>query len=305
MIKNGIPGGKGKIYYNDLKLKFEGEWEKGVFEGKGVYFYHNDPFGKIKYVGEFHKGKKEGQGRCYNKDGILFEGKYASDEAIAGLFNLDNGRKYIGTLKDYRFLQGTSYDKNGRVEYTGDWKDGFYEGRGIYYFPKKNQKDRYEGDFHKNKPEGKGTYYYKDGATLEGDFVDGVCIKGTGISQDGYKFEGYVKEEEFEGVVCVYHKGILQYKGEFKNTKRNGKGVNFYSNGEIFVGEFVNGEAYKGKKYLSDGSKYEGTIKHRLYDGKGKLFDIEGKLIYEGEFAEGLFHGKGIFHSKSGAVYEG
>ena len=50
---------------------------------------------------------------------------------------------------------------------------------------------------------------------------------------------------------------------------------------------------------------YEGEYKNDLYDGKGKLFYENGKY-YEGEFVEGLKHGKGILFYKDGKIkYDG
>ena len=48
------------------------------------------------------------------------------------------------------------------------------------------------------------------------------------------------------------------------NGKRNGKGIEYYYNGElIFEGEYVNGERW---------------------NGKGKEYDEFGILIFEGEY---------------------
>ena len=38
----------------------------------------------------------------------------------------------------------------------------------------------------------------------------------------------------------------------------------------------------------------------------GKLYNLEGSLIYEGEFKNGRYHGKGILYNSDGSVkYEG
>ena len=51
------------------------------------------------------------------------------------------------------------HNKNGAI-YEGDWKNGLFEGKGIYYYI---NGDRYEGDFKNDKREGKGIYYYNSG----------------------------------------------------------------------------------------------------------------------------------------------
>ena len=46
----------------------------------------------------------------------------------------------------------------------------------------------------------------------------------------------------------------LIYEGEYLNGKRNGKGKEYYSNGELKVeGEYINGKRWNGKGYNNDG----------------------------------------------------
>ena len=49
------------------------------------------------------------------------------------------------------------------------------------------------------------------------------------------------------------------YQGERKNGKKNGYGVNFFTNGDKYEGEFRN-DSYHGKGMYSwsDGKRYEG-----------------------------------------------
>ena len=58
------------------------------------------------------------------------------------------------------------YSNNGD-RFEGDYKNGKYEGKGIYYF---NNGDRYEGDYKNDKAEGNGIYYSKDGVAASSSF---------------------------------------------------------------------------------------------------------------------------------------
>ena len=84
----------------------------------------------------------------------------------------------------------------------------------------------------------------------------------------------------------------LIFEGEYLNGKRNGKGKEYYNNGNLkFEGEYLNGKIWNGKGYNIDG-KMEFEIK----EGKGtiKIYDyIEGQLEYEGEYLNGERNGKG------------
>ena len=43
---------------------------------------------------------------------------------------------------------------------------------------------------------------------------------------------------------------ILIFKGKYKNKKRNGKGKEYYENGNLrFEGEYINDKKCKGKGY--------------------------------------------------------
>ena len=62
-------------------------------------------------------------------------------------------------------------------KYEGDWKEGFFEGIGIFYL--KNG-ERFEGRFKDNKYNGYGKYFYINGEWLEGifknDHPSGNCL---------------------------------------------------------------------------------------------------------------------------------
>ena len=64
-IKNG--NGHIKIYHDNGKLKFEGEYLNGERNGKGKEYYIN---GEIKFKGDYLNGKIW-NGKGYNKNGKI------------------------------------------------------------------------------------------------------------------------------------------------------------------------------------------------------------------------------------------
>ena len=59
----------------------------------------------------------------------------------------------------------------------------------------------------------------------------------------------------------------LKFEGEYLNEKRNGKGKEYYSDGNLkFEGEYLNG---------------------KKWNGKGKEYDFDRKLKFEGEYLNG------------------
>ena len=80
------------------------------------------------------------------------------------------------------------------------------------------------------------------------------------------------------------------FEGEYLNSKRNGKGKNFFKNGNIyFEGEYLNGKRWNGKIY-----NYKGNEEYEIKNGNGtiKQFIFRGKLVFEGEYSNGQRNGK-------------
>ena len=93
---NGQRNGKGKEYYYDGKLEFEGEYLKGnKWNGKGydskknIVYELKDGKGLIKlydilgkflsFEGEYLNGQINGKGKKYNYDGnLIFEGEFVN-----------------------------------------------------------------------------------------------------------------------------------------------------------------------------------------------------------------------------------
>jgi len=148
----------------------------------------------------------------------------------------------------------------------------------------------------KEKIKGKEYFGYDDLLIFEGEYLNG-------------KRNGKGKEYN-------YNSSKLEYEGEYLNGKRNGKGKEFYYNGKLrFEGEYLNGKRNGiGKEYSFEqklrfdgefikGNKYNGKgyddktseIKYELKNGKGFIteYDLNGCLIFEGEYLNGRRNGKG------------
>jgi len=78
------------------------------------------------------------------------------------------GEVYIGDWKDNeKDGFGIQYNNNKNKEYEGNFKNGFFEGKGVYYY---NNGYRYEGDWKNNKREGDGIMCYQSGGKSMGKF---------------------------------------------------------------------------------------------------------------------------------------
>ena len=180
----------------------------------------------------------------------------------------------------------------------------------------------FEGFYVNEKKNGKGVEYNERGNVIfEGEYID------------NQKWNGFEKEyDEDTGnliLICEYkngkkegkreeydkYTGQLLFKGIYLNGKKNGKceeyklilkEKNNFKNDyspysykskliKIFSGEYSNGERVKGREYNYDEKLvYEGEYLNDKKNGKGKTYDENGKLKYDGEYLNGIKNGKGI-----------
>ena len=123
-------------------------------------------------------------------------------------------------------------------------EDGF----GIQYFPKSNAK--YVG-------------YFRNGRRID------FCLFEN--KSKFYTYKGEIKNN-FTGIYGIYYNYEKQvsYEGEWLHNRKEGIGIEIYSDGSKYQGEHKNGAKHGlGIYNWSDGSSYEGEWKLNLMDGYG------------------------------------
>jgi hypothetical protein len=73
---NGEKTKFGKLYNDEGRLIYEGEYKNGIRNGEGTYYYNRG----LKYEGQFLNGLREGQGIFYWEDGTRWEGPFKNNE---------------------------------------------------------------------------------------------------------------------------------------------------------------------------------------------------------------------------------
>jgi hypothetical protein len=160
----------------------------------------------------------------------------------------------------------------------------------------------YEGDFRKkndpdenSKFEGKGVLYLNCGNgqsfddRFEGEWKNGEIYIGKVILGGRKKYEGEFKNYKKEGKGILFHlNGKKYYEGEWKYGKQDGSGIAYNFNGDmIYEGGWKNGAGDGiGIYYYPCGDIYEGEFKNNIQDGKGKMIYFDGRVI-EGEWKNG------------------
>ena len=207
------------------------------------------------------------------------------------------------TLLNYKFLSGRCIVYNNGNNGNGKGKE--YDGH--------TNKLIFEGEYLNKKRNGKGKEY-----NLYGELIfDGEYLKG--------KRHGKGKEYEDS------KNNILIYVGEYLNGLKNGKGKEYDLYGKLYEGEYLNGKKHgKGKEYDTNGKliyegeyvngkKINGNIENKrtivrkasgrnikLFEGeingKGKEYDYDGNMIFEGEYLNGKRHGNGNGYNDNGEL---
>ena len=161
---------------NENIVIFKGEYKSMRRNGKGKEFYKD---GKVQFEGEY-KDNKRWNGKIYNKAGIeefeIIDGSgYIREYNINGIIIYEGdivhgikegfGKEYFGGKIEYegifrngkRDIEGTEYYTNGNIEYKGEYKSGEKNGKGKTYEDDGNL--LYDGEYSNGFKNGNGEEY--------------------------------------------------------------------------------------------------------------------------------------------------
>ncbi len=199
--------------------------------------------------------------------------------------------------KGERFLYIGEIDKNQKPS-----------GFGVLYT---SHEEKYEGNFNKGKLIGIGRYINKDGTCYEGIFKNNKLVSKAKIiknNENGQKVIYFGETINFKknGKGEETCEGEYRYVGDFENDLKNGNGrLEYLDYGEIYEGEFKNGEFYgKGLFIWSNNEQYNGDFVKGVMHGKGKYKWPDG-FEYEGDYNNGIKEGMGTYKYKDGRVFKG
>lgn len=127
------------VYLAGNPVCYVGEFEKGEYSGKGSTFYaavaQDEETGEVRCgvsatTGEFKDGKANGKVKEYTLGYLSYDGEMKDDQYDGEgttYYYLTNQKAYVGGLKNgVQNGQGTEYDRDGNVVYSGEWSNGDY-----------------------------------------------------------------------------------------------------------------------------------------------------------------------------------
>ena len=117
-----------------------------------------------------------------------------------------------------------------------------------------------------------------------------------------WRYVGQIVNGLREGKGIEYYNDGNRYEGDFRNDKREGKGIFYYNNGDRYEGDFKNGNMEgKGIFYFNNGERYEGDWKNNNMEGKAIFYFKNGDRSM-GDWKSGTRIGKHVMLTKNGKV---
>ena len=178
--------------------------------GTGNFVYADSS----KYYGEWKNGKRSGKGRVTKTDGTEVAGKWENDEITGkGKINFPDKYVYEGEIKD-NLANGVGTlsfsDDSRKLEYKGFFTNGKLNGKGEYYglienSKYKRQEETYKGDFKNGLYDGYGVY------ELTSHYPK-AKVKGldTKITDDGQWKKGKKYDPVKDRVYSLEEKAVLK-----------------------------------------------------------------------------------------------
>mmetsp|Transcript_13350 Transcript_13350/g.11847 ORF Transcript_13350/g.11847 Transcript_13350/m.11847 type:complete len:184 (+) Transcript_13350:117-668(+) len=162
--------------------------------------------------------------------------------------------------------------------------------RNISFFLTESQSSKIEPpEFNQNLEERDWKVLVENFYSYKGQWIKGTDIRegyGIQIHYDGSKYEGFFKNNHFEGHGnYITNENI--YDGTFKKSKLHGEGIHVSQTGITYIGQFKKGLRQGIGKYSTvEGYFYDGEWANDLENGKGKL-TIRDVSSYQGQFRKG------------------
>lgn len=317
------------------KKLYEGEWKNNKYDGDGKQyilrdgswfqgrFSNGEPVGimsgyskdgALLYRGEYHDGKRDGSGICYDNGEKIYEGELSSGTRNGKGHEFADGMCiYSGNfINDKRNGFGTSYTPEGEIEYSGIWKDGFYDGLGLLY---EDGEPRFAGSFVMGVLDGRINEIQNGKVVKECIYSDGRCVYMREYINNGttLKYDGHVKKGLYEGMGCnfsacgeINFEGIFKKNEPFKNMKIKRKNLEPlpYCDeiDESGYNRYISGPNYVVEQEYNGGT-YSGLIVNGKPEGKGTLLYADHG--YVGDFSDGIACGNGTIYEWDGSEISG
>ena len=237
---------------------------------------------------------------------------YKKWTSCVGTYTFSNGDKYVGEFKDDKFHgKGTYTFANGN-KYVGEWKNDKKHGKGTYTFADGR---KYIGEWKNGKRYKKGTIIYPKDPKDPKDYNYLPKCEGDDFKKWNNCYGIYVWSLPLEQAMTdryIKWKESVEYslasQGRFWDAYGPGGVENIppaeISNMPESKEKILSKSLEPLNRIPNEGDKYEGDWKDGMLHGKGTYTWAVGHK-YVGGWKNGKMHGKGTFTNASGSKYVG
>lgn len=192
---------------------------------------------------------------------------------------MKDGSFYEGEFRDGEMTgKGYKYDKTRETEYTGDFLEGHYQGKGVL---RCRNKYVYEGDFDNNMKHGYGELNeFKMNQNFKGQwYLNKRHGQGSQKYSDGSVYTGDWIRDKRQGHGDLEYSNGNVYDGQWRNDLMNGHGFYKSVDGYSYEGIFENGLPVKFATQLV--FDFPEEKKFEIYEGFSSQFKIGVKSLNE------------------------
>ncbi len=184
-----------------------------------------------------------------------------------GTYKYPSGATYIGKFHKGKMNGwGMCTYSNGGI-YKGEWLNGYPHGKGKKVLANKKE---WSGVWIKGRP------LDSQGNTIDLEALLNGVPKNTKetLAAKSAKGEGCIFGNCVDGRgIYVYKNHSARYEGTFQGEQAHGKGTIYYANGDVYVGDWINGYFEgQGVLTLSDGKRISGYWKASKHVGDANPF---------------------------------
>ncbi len=277
-----------------------GEVPSPFEEGGRMYGYGrvSDDATKSSSYGVFIDGSLNGTGKRY-VPGHVEEGEFLNGDLVDGQLTMNKGKNekvtYEGRMAG-KCIEGTAVltteDDSRKEVWTGNFYDGYLEGRGHSVVSRPN-----------DETESAGIFAY---GMLYGDAVQKRDVSyGSGIHETSV-YDGGFYADRYHGEGRLFM--ALDEIPSQASMVRCNVSLPPFNSARIEVvmdGRFDNGAFVEGRITYSDGSWYDGKFTEvGLVQGSMRQVNQDGS-VYQGACVDGVPHGEGELYAADGSVFRG
>ena len=306
--------GKGILYDGNGNKIYNGYFYNGKYHEIGIEYFQKEKL-KRKMFYENGESLKESFGVLYNEDNVIYQGLLKNLKPENGknitIYDNKNFIIYVGDISCFEYngkgilyyeesnyiyfdgffdrgsyIKGKIYDPQGNLIYDGEFLNNQPKEIKNVNLYELNKKLKFTGDLSSGKYQDFGKLYQNNILLYEGYYKDGL-YEGNGILyiDENTKYEGQFKKGKYNGKGKIIKEKYLYFEGEYLAGKKQGKGIYYYPCKQKYFEVNYENDIIKGEgvKYYDNGAKKIEAIFINSITCKGKYYNPNNELLYEGE----------------------